>query len=112
MQLTIRCASPAVSALVLILTSTPPAHARVGRDADAVVWSGDPFELSTTVEHLSSAGRRSRDGRLAKIVKTIDGGPTRTPIGFTAFNTVAFAGSLGAGWAAGVEGRIARLRGD
>jgi photosystem II stability/assembly factor-like uncharacterized protein len=41
-----------------------------------------------------------------------DDGATWTPIGHTSFNTVAFAGSLGAGWAAGVEGRIARLRGD
>ena len=27
-----------------------------GKDADVVVWSGDPFELSTNVEHVFIAG--------------------------------------------------------
>jgi imidazolonepropionase-like amidohydrolase len=29
----------------------------VGKDADVVVWSGDPFELSTRAEHVFIAGR-------------------------------------------------------
>ena len=29
----------------------------VGKDADVVVWSGDPFELTTTVEHVFINGR-------------------------------------------------------
>ncbi|MBI4410001.1 MAG: amidohydrolase family protein [Gemmatimonadetes bacterium] len=29
----------------------------VGKDADLVVWSGDPFELSTAVEHVFIRGR-------------------------------------------------------
>jgi imidazolonepropionase-like amidohydrolase len=28
-----------------------------GKDADVVVWSGDPFELTTTVEHVFIKGR-------------------------------------------------------
>jgi imidazolonepropionase-like amidohydrolase len=29
----------------------------VGKDADVVVWSGDPFELTTGPEHVFIAGR-------------------------------------------------------
>ena len=36
----------------------------VDKDADIVVWSGDPFELTTTVEHVFIRGREvSRDTR-------------------------------------------------
>ena len=28
-----------------------------GKDADVVVWSGDPFELTTGVEHVFIAGQ-------------------------------------------------------
>ena len=36
----------------------------VGKDADVVIWSGDPFELTTTVEHVFINGREvSRDTR-------------------------------------------------
>jgi imidazolonepropionase-like amidohydrolase len=28
-----------------------------GKDADVVVWSGDPFELTTTVEHVFIGGK-------------------------------------------------------
>ncbi len=36
----------------------------VGKDADLVVWSGDPFELTTGAEHVFIAGREmSRDTR-------------------------------------------------
>ena len=35
-----------------------------GKDADVVVWSGDPFELTTTVEHVFINGREmSKDSR-------------------------------------------------
>jgi imidazolonepropionase-like amidohydrolase len=30
----------------------------VGKDADVVVWSGDPFELTTRAEHVFIAGRQ------------------------------------------------------
>jgi imidazolonepropionase-like amidohydrolase len=33
----------------------------VGKDANVVVWSGDPFELSTNVEHVFVRGREYRD---------------------------------------------------
>ena len=33
----------------------------VGKDADVVVWSGDPFELTTTVEHVFINGREVSD---------------------------------------------------
>jgi imidazolonepropionase-like amidohydrolase len=29
----------------------------VGKDGDVVVWSGDPFELTTRAEHVFIAGR-------------------------------------------------------
>jgi imidazolonepropionase-like amidohydrolase len=29
----------------------------VGKDADVVVWSGDPFELTTRAEHVFIDGR-------------------------------------------------------
>ena len=32
-----------------------------GKDADVVVWSGDPFELTTTVEHVFINGREVPD---------------------------------------------------
>ncbi len=33
----------------------------VGKDADVVVWSGDPFELTTAVEHVFINGREMSD---------------------------------------------------
>jgi imidazolonepropionase-like amidohydrolase len=40
----------------------------VGKDADVVVWSGDPFELSTRAEHVFIAGREvSRDTRQTQL---------------------------------------------
>ena len=33
----------------------------VGKDADLVVWSGDPFELTTAVEHVFISGREVPD---------------------------------------------------
>jgi imidazolonepropionase-like amidohydrolase len=33
----------------------------VGKDANVVVWSGDPFELSTNVEHVFVRGREYHD---------------------------------------------------
>jgi imidazolonepropionase-like amidohydrolase len=33
----------------------------VGKDADVVVWSGDPLELTTTVEHVFINGREVSD---------------------------------------------------
>jgi hypothetical protein len=32
-----------------------------GKDANVVVWSGDPFEFSTSVEHVFVRGREYRD---------------------------------------------------
>jgi imidazolonepropionase-like amidohydrolase len=41
-----------------------------GREANLVVWSGDPFELSTTVEHVIIRGREvSRDSRQDMLVR-------------------------------------------
>lgn len=40
----------------------------VGKDADVVVWSGDPLELTTSVEHIFIRGREvSKDNRQKKL---------------------------------------------
>lgn len=48
---------------------------QVGRDADVVVWSGDPFEFTTRVEHVFVRGverdRRNRQELLTDRYKTL-----------------------------------------
>jgi imidazolonepropionase-like amidohydrolase len=48
---------------------------RPGRNANVVVWSGDPFELDTRVEHVFVRGRRlmtpSRQDMLMQRYKTL-----------------------------------------
>lgn len=48
---------------------------QVGRDANVVVWSGDPFEFSTTVQHVFIHGKEvmapSRQDMLIKRYKTL-----------------------------------------
>ena len=34
---------------------------QAGRDANVVVWSGDPFEFSTQVEHVFIKGREIKE---------------------------------------------------
>jgi imidazolonepropionase-like amidohydrolase len=42
----------------------------VGKDADVVVWSGDPFELTTGAEHVFIRGREvSQDTRQRELLK-------------------------------------------
>jgi imidazolonepropionase-like amidohydrolase len=42
----------------------------VGNDADVVVWSGDPFELTTSAEHVFIRGREmSKDTRQSELLK-------------------------------------------
>jgi imidazolonepropionase-like amidohydrolase len=49
-----------------------------GRDADLVVWSGDPFELSTRVEHVFIRGEEisldSRQKQLFRRYRTLENG--------------------------------------
>ncbi|CAN5687144.1 amidohydrolase family protein [soil metagenome] len=49
-----------------------------GRAADVVIWSGDPFELLTNVEHVFIAGREmpadTRQRELLRRYRTIGGG--------------------------------------
>ena len=41
-----------------------------GKDADVVVWSGDPFELTTGPEHVFIQGREmSRDTRQRQLLE-------------------------------------------
>ena len=40
----------------------------VGKDADIVVWSGDPFELSTAAEHVFIKGRQMPDMTRQKLL--------------------------------------------
>ena len=50
----------------------------VGRDADVVVWSGDPFELTTTVEHVFIRGREmSKQTRQRELLERYRSVPTR-----------------------------------
>jgi len=48
-----------------------------GKDADVVVWSGDPFELTTLVEHVFIKGREmpadTRQRELLQRYRTLDG---------------------------------------
>jgi hypothetical protein len=48
----------------------------VGRVANLVVWSGDPFETSTTVQHLMVRGERlphtSRQHDLLRRYRSMD----------------------------------------
>jgi imidazolonepropionase-like amidohydrolase len=50
----------------------------VGKRADVVVWTGDPFELSTTAEHVFIGGREierdSRQDRLFRRYRTLPPG--------------------------------------
>jgi imidazolonepropionase-like amidohydrolase len=50
----------------------------VGKDADVVVWSGDPFELLTTAEHVFIKGREvppdTRQRELLQRYRTVGGG--------------------------------------
>lgn len=55
---------------------------RVGRDANLVVWSGDPFEFGSVAEHVFVQGRafdtRSRQRLLTERYRTLPpdfGGP-------------------------------------
>jgi imidazolonepropionase-like amidohydrolase len=42
----------------------------VGKDADVVVWSGDPFELTTSADHVFIRGREmSKDTRQSELLK-------------------------------------------
>ena len=47
----------------------------VGKDADLVIWSGDPFELTTAAEHVFIKGREmpmeTRQTELLKKYRTI-----------------------------------------
>jgi imidazolonepropionase-like amidohydrolase len=49
----------------------------VGKDADVVVWSGDPFELTTSVEHVFINGREvpkeTRQEALFRRYRTVGG---------------------------------------
>ncbi|MGH7474899.1 MAG: amidohydrolase family protein [Longimicrobiales bacterium] len=49
----------------------------VGRQADVVVWSGDPFELLTHVEHVFIGGREAPDDTRQRMLleryRTLDG---------------------------------------
>jgi imidazolonepropionase-like amidohydrolase len=50
----------------------------VGRDADVVVWAGDPFELATTVEHVFIRGREmSKNTRQRELLERYRSTPTR-----------------------------------
>jgi len=50
----------------------------VGRDADVVVWAGDPFELATTVEHVFIRGREmSKNTRQRELLERYRNTPTR-----------------------------------
>jgi imidazolonepropionase-like amidohydrolase len=40
----------------------------VGKEADIVVWSGDPFELSTAAEHVFIKGRQMPDMTRQKLL--------------------------------------------
>jgi len=48
---------------------------QVGRDANVVVWSGDPFEFSTVAEHVFIKGRtydsKSRQQQLTERYLTV-----------------------------------------
>jgi imidazolonepropionase-like amidohydrolase len=50
-----------------------------GKDADVVVWSGDPLELTTTAEHVFIRGREvskeTRQEALFRRYRTVDGTP-------------------------------------
>lgn len=50
-----------------------------GKDADVVVWSGDPFELTTLVEHVFIKGREmpadTRQRELLRRYRALDGTP-------------------------------------
>ena len=54
------------------------ARSRPGRDANIVVWSGDPFEFTTRVEHVLIRGREvaqpSRQDELMQRYKTLSAG--------------------------------------
>jgi imidazolonepropionase-like amidohydrolase len=42
----------------------------VGKDADVVIWSGDPFELTTAADHVFIRGREmSKDTRQTELLK-------------------------------------------
>ncbi len=49
-----------------------------GKEADVVVWSGDPFELLTSVEHVFVQGRElpnvTRQTKLLERYRTLEGG--------------------------------------
>ena len=46
----------------------------VGKDADVVVWSGDPFELTTAAERVFIAGREmSKDTRQRQLLEKYQG---------------------------------------
>jgi imidazolonepropionase-like amidohydrolase len=50
----------------------------VGRDADVVVWSGDPLELTTTVEYVFIRGREmSKETRQRELLERYRSLPTR-----------------------------------
>ncbi|TFG53182.1 MAG: hypothetical protein E4H37_03915 [Gemmatimonadales bacterium] len=50
----------------------------VGRDADVVVWAGDPFELATTVEYVFIRGREmSKNTRQRELLERYRNTPTR-----------------------------------
>jgi imidazolonepropionase-like amidohydrolase len=41
-----------------------------GKEADVVIWSGDPFELSTSAEHVFIKGREMpKDTRQSELLK-------------------------------------------
>ena len=45
-------------------------RSKLGKDADVVVWSGDPFELTTGAEHVFIQGREmSRDTRQRQLLE-------------------------------------------
>ena len=52
-----------------------------GKDADVVVWSGDPFELTTSVEHVFIGGKEmpkdTRQWQLLERYKNVSTMPRR-----------------------------------
>jgi len=54
---------------------------QVGRDANVVVWSGDPFEFASNAEHVFVRGRtftaKSRQDLLTERYRTLPGAPYR-----------------------------------
>lgn len=93
---------------------SPAGNAARTRDGGET-W--DPMAASPPAGYRSGvAFAPGTDGRVLVAVGTsgsdvsLDGGETWTPLGTENFNVISFGRSSCAGWAAGPEGRLARLR--